>query len=45
MNDSDDEINVTEGDISCIGFNQFDMKNNEIKYGDNITMGKLPLKK
>ena len=43
MNDSDDEINVTEGDISCIGFDQFDMKNNEIKYGDNITMGKTTL--
>lgn len=43
MNDNDNEINVTEGDISCIGFDQFDMKNNEIKYGDNITMGKTTI--
>jgi hypothetical protein len=40
MNDSNKEITVTEGVISCISFDKFDMENNEIKLGDNITLGK-----
>lgn len=43
MNDSDDDITVTKADISMIGFDMFDMKNNEIKYGDNIVMGKTTI--
>ena len=43
MNDSDDDITVTESAISCIEFDKFDMKENEIKYGDNIIMGKTTI--
>ncbi len=43
MNDTDKDITVTEAAISNIAFDKFDMEENEIKYGDNIIMGKTTI--